>query len=261
MNTPAPPADPDDLDRLIWILESANQVALSRQFFAWTQGPLYTMLPHEILICGMATGPEQTLSLRYHSTSRYFTDKHFEAACNPRNGLITQALRHWRETRQPCLVPSPAGTPASDPAWETLLHRLELRNMAAHGLISAQGMLGAWFGFFRVKNLDARTTRSLELLMPTLSATYARVVALDGAAPGYANRLGGLLTAREMQVLEMVRDGLTNAQVAERLAISVMTAKNHMQNIRGKFKVRTRGLAVAEAIRLGLIRPSRQEAR
>lgn len=259
MNTPVPPADPEDRDRLIWILESATQVSHSREFFAWTQGPLYTMLPHEILICGMAGGPEQTLRLRYHSSSRYFTDKHFEAACNPRNGLITQVLKHWRETRQPCLVPSPAGAADCDPHWESLLHRLELRSMAAHGQISSQAVICAWFGFFRVKNLDARTARSLEILLPCITATYARVLSQECGMVEQGKILGCPLSRREIQVIEMVRDGCSNAEIAERLAISVMTAKNHMQNIRAKLKVSTRGQAVVESIRLGLIRSSREE--
>ncbi|MCU0809096.1 MAG: LuxR C-terminal-related transcriptional regulator [Candidatus Contendobacter sp.] len=259
MNPPVPPADPEDRDRLIWILESATQVSLSRQFFAWSQGPLYTMLPHEILICGIAAGPERNLRLRYHSASRYFTDKHFEAACNPRNGLITRVIEQWKETRQPCLIPSPPGATPCDPQWEALLHRLELRNMAAHGQISPQGGVSAWFGFFRVRNMDARTARALELLLPCLTATYARVLSQESGMVEPDRGLAYPLSRRQIEVVEMLRDGSSNADIAERLGISVMTAKNHVQNIRAKLKVGTRGQAVVESIRLGLIRPTREE--
>ena len=64
---------------------------------------------------------------------------------------------------------------------------------------------------------------------------------------------------RELQVLELTREGLSNAEIGERLALSAMTAKNHVQNICNKLGVRTRGQAVAEALRLGLIPPGRIE--
>lgn len=251
--------DVEDRYRLTHVMETALCVRDFQQFFAWTQGPLFTLLPHEILICGHAVQGSSALNLRFFSASRYFRKEHFDLACSTRNGLIAKAIRHWRNVLRPCILPQPDGYAACDIATLDTLVRLELKNFAAHGQLGFGGSLQSWFGFSRVQNLSERTGYLLELLVPTLSATYARVVALDGAASGRANRLGGLLTAREIQVLEMVRDGLTNAQVAERLELSVMTAKNHMQNIRSKLKVRTRGQAVIEAIRLGLLRSSREE--
>jgi len=250
----------EDHYRLANILETSLAVRSSTQFFSWAQGPLFMLLPHEILICGHAVLGSSDLKLRYFTASRYFRKEHFETACNPRNGLIMQAIRHWRTAHRPCILPAPSRHAVCDIATEDILKRLELKNLAAHGLLGACGGIQAWFAFSRVQNLGERTPYLLELLMPILSATYTRVVALDGAGQGGATRLGSLLTAREIQVLEKVRDGMSNADVADQLAISIMTAKNHMQNIRGKLKVRTRGQAVAEAIRLGLIRPSREES-
>lgn len=253
MYPPSIPADDEDRDRLIHVLESAAHVHQSSQFFAWAQGPLYSIIPHEIMICGMAEGPDQELRLRYFSATRYFKEEHFETACQSHIGLIAQVLRHWKTTRQPCLVPSPPDAPPRDPKWEALLQRLELRNMAAHGQLSPQGGLNAWFGFFRVEGPDLRTAQMLELLLPCITATYARVLfhESDAAEPGKV--VGGLLSRREIQVLELVRVGCSNVEIAGRLQLSAMTAKNHVQNIRTKLKVRTRGQAVAEAMRLGLI--------
>ena len=257
MKAMQPLADVEDHARLTHILESSLAVSNANQFFSWVQGPLFMMMPHEILICGHAALGSSDLKLRYFSATRYFRQDHFEIACNPRNGLIIQAISHWRTARSPCIVPSQGNT-ACDIATEDILHRLELKNMAAHGLVGSCGGIQSWFAFGRVKNLSERTAHLLELLMPIMSATYARVISMDAGAPMGAARVGRLLTVRETEVLEMVRDGMSNAEVAAHLALSVMTAKNHMQNIRGKLKVSTRGQAVAEAIRLGLIRHSRE---
>lgn len=249
----------ENRDRLVNILESATKVSRPSQFFAWTQGPLQALLPHEIMICGMAEGPEQELRMRYFTATRYFRAEHFEAACNPRDGLISQVVSHWKATRAPCLVPPPPTETLCNPEWEAMLHRLELRNMASHGQLSAQGNLNAWFGFFRVGEMDHKTSMILEILLPCITATYARMLSYEASATSQTRTMNNTLSRREIQVLELVRDGFTNLDIAQHLAISAMTAKNHVQNIRVKLKVRTRGQAVADGLRLGIIRSKQNE--
>jgi DNA-binding CsgD family transcriptional regulator/tetratricopeptide (TPR) repeat protein len=60
------------------------------------------------------------------------------------------------------------------------------------------------------------------------------------------------LTAREFEVLELVTEGLRNAQIAERLFLSTKTVDHHVSAILRKLDVRTRGEASAQAARLGL---------
>jgi DNA-binding CsgD family transcriptional regulator/tetratricopeptide (TPR) repeat protein len=63
------------------------------------------------------------------------------------------------------------------------------------------------------------------------------------------------LTARELDVLALLADGMRNAQIAERLVVTAKTAEHHVSAILRKLEVRTRGEAVAKAARLGLIAP------
>jgi DNA-binding NarL/FixJ family response regulator len=62
-----------------------------------------------------------------------------------------------------------------------------------------------------------------------------------------------LLSAREMDVLECLAAGLTNAQVATRLYVSRETVKTHVAHVLRKLEVGDRSAAVARARRLGLI--------
>ena len=74
------------------------------------------------------------------------------------------------------------------------------------------------------------------------------------AIPDELSRLG--LTAREVEVLRLVADGLSNSQIAERLFISRKTASVHVSNILSKLGVATRVEAAALAHRRGLVRDS-----
>ena len=55
------------------------------------------------------------------------------------------------------------------------------------------------------------------------------------------------LTARELEVLELLAEGLRNAQIAERLVLSEKTVDHHVSAILRKLDVRSRGEATAEA--------------
>lgn len=64
------------------------------------------------------------------------------------------------------------------------------------------------------------------------------------------------LTARELEVLALLVDGLRNAQIAERLVVSERTVDHHVSAILRKLGVGTRGEASAEALRRGVTRPA-----
>jgi len=53
------------------------------------------------------------------------------------------------------------------------------------------------------------------------------------------------LTSRELEVLQLIGDGLTNQRIAEQLVIEVGTVKNHVHNILDKLNVGSRGEAAA----------------
>jgi ATP/maltotriose-dependent transcriptional regulator MalT len=61
------------------------------------------------------------------------------------------------------------------------------------------------------------------------------------------------LTAREIQVLELLAEGLSNKAIAARLGISDQTVKFHVASVSGKLGAANRTDAVRRAVRRGLI--------
>lgn len=61
------------------------------------------------------------------------------------------------------------------------------------------------------------------------------------------------LTTREVQVLEVLRTGMRNKEIADALGITEETARTHIKNIFLKLNVHDRTAALAEAVRRGLV--------
>ena len=56
------------------------------------------------------------------------------------------------------------------------------------------------------------------------------------------------LTAREVEVLRLVAQGLSNAEIAEHLIISILTVKAHMRSLYNKLGISSRSAATRYAI-------------
>lgn len=87
-----------------------------------------------------------------------------------------------------------------------------------------------------------------------LSAEISHKMAERFPAPSPKNDLPiEELTARELEVLVMLAEGLGNGQIADRLGVSDHTIKFHISSILDKLGASTRTEAVTMALRMGLI--------
>jgi DNA-binding NarL/FixJ family response regulator len=84
-----------------------------------------------------------------------------------------------------------------------------------------------------------------------LIAEFAR---LRPQSPTKPERLGEL-TPRETEVLRLVAEGLSNAEIAERLIVTKETVKTHVSRILTKLDLRDRSQAVVLAYETGLVAP------
>ncbi|KIC68560.1 response regulator [Pseudarthrobacter phenanthrenivorans] len=91
--------------------------------------------------------------------------------------------------------------------------------------------------------LSPSVTRRIMAQLARHSRAAERPVALDR------------ITDREREVLQLVGEGLNNAEIAERLFITPLTAKTHVSRIMAKLMVRDRAQLVVLAYESGLVRP------
>ena len=148
-----------------------------------------------------------------------------------------------------------------EPAWESADLR-ELSEVAGLGMavvalvatreqarrVRASGALGILPRGAGVAALSAAVASVLEGL--AVSDPSLEPSARQGPAAGDFSES---LTARELEVLRLVAEGLSNKAIAARLGIRQSTVKDHVNSLLGKLGAQSRTEAVMLALRRGLI--------
>ena len=150
---------------------------------------------------------------------------------------LPEAYARWRQAEAACA--------AGAPARELAVPVERARELADR--LGARPLLAEVDGLARRARLPARgraTTAAAQ------ASGRAGARAAD-ASRDQAEALG--LTPRELEVLRLVADGLSNRQIADRLYISSHTAGVHVSHILSKLNVPSRVLAAGVAHRAGLL--------
>jgi DNA-binding NarL/FixJ family response regulator len=114
---------------------------------------------------------------------------------------------------------------------------------------------------YLLKSMDASSfVMNLEQLNEGDMAVDPKVV--NKIVGGYVELAQGnpapskeILTPREIELINLVAEGMPNKAIAQRLSVSENTVKYHIRQILNKLGVQNRTEAVTSAIRLGLINP------
>ena len=252
----------------IELFESSLRIYKREHFFSWLQGCFQSLLPHEVLLCAIRLENEDELHFESFISTRYVTDHHVELATKSTTGLISRVINSWQENHRPIFVA--AGLSVNSLGAYTVpfvesevaLQEIELKNIAAHGIASKEGSVISFFSFSRVPGeLNAKHAYFLELLVPHMHTALVRMLGVQYGKKSISQLEQGKIekqpiTSREKEVLQWVRSGKTNIEIASILYISTNTVKNHVHSAISKLGVENRLQAATKAYKLGMVNVS-----
>jgi len=253
--------DNEARDHLVWVIESSLQVRSHSGFFLWSQGALQTLVPHEMLICGVSDSFKPGFELQWFACTRRFREEHFRAACDPKDGVIAKLMSIWTKSGTPGFL----FQGSVDAETEEMLSRNELHNLVMHGVCGRSGGISGFYCFSHTRlDNSPRSKHIVEMITPFVHITFARMLADEARNTATARHLGAAKTAillgsnpvtgREIEILNWIKEGKTTQDIAQVLELSPFTVKNHVQRILKKLDARSRSHAIAQAIARGLLR-------
>jgi DNA-binding NarL/FixJ family response regulator len=98
------------------------------------------------------------------------------------------------------------------------------------------------------------------LLAPTITRRLIERYAVRDRSTTTLHRDLSTLTPRELEVLQLLARGLSNAELANRLQLSDATVKTHVARILSKLQLRDRAQAIVVSYETGLVIPGTREA-
>ena len=248
--------DPLKIEALMANLDASLRVHGRAQFFAWSQGLLQMLIPHEVLVCALRSG--EALSFRADSFSATVPDAAVFGSLFERDACVAHGLlKAWRAGRfRPLHYASVVDSPLAGGAFARELERAGVIQVVAHGCHDAAGEASAFFVFAcRPAPLAAEDAHLAQLAVPCLHAAWLRAL-VESAGEGRRPALRvGMLTPREREILRWIYLGKSNFEVGGILSISPLTVKNHVQKILRKLNVVNRTQAVGKGLAARLFAP------
>lgn len=267
---------PDQSEVLLRVIEGAPQVCRRHQFFVWTQGDFQRWLPHKLSVCGTYDRDQRDVVFDLFNSIPLPADV-LQGLRTARSDIMDAALVTWRRARGQASLMSLSQHGLNDPVSQSLI-QLGYDQFLLHGL-TRPGRPDELESFFLFTQPQASTPgeghhgeghygegdlQALEMLLPCLHMAYQRVCVTErqmmaGRSVGMLGSSGGgqvraaPITEREREILLWVRDGLSNQQISEKLGISALTVKNHVQKILRKLGAANRAQAVAKAMTMNAL--------
>ncbi len=102
---------------------------------------------------------------------------------------------------------------------------------------------------------EARAARATFVSLGAERDTAGADALISAAPRGGGPRAQGALSPRELEVLRLVAEGLSDSEIAQRLVVSPHTVHRHVANVRRKLRLPSRAAAVAYALKEGLLEP------
>ncbi|MEO8768061.1 MAG: XrtB/PEP-CTERM-associated transcriptional regulator EpsA [Nitrosospira sp.] len=230
---------PEDAERYFRIIQEGIGVRRHYDFVIWLQGEIQHYLPHEIMLA--AWGDFNSNLIRYDIASALLGVRTDYANMESLSPLLQGLFNRWIELDK---VPYTLGAGESGFLLEDEERGLQcplggalqgMRSILIHGISDERGHHDCLYLIFSSKKtLDTSMVNTIEVLLPYIDNALGRITPLprcEHPAPSlqYIEDYG--LSKREREVLNCVRMGKTNSEIAAVLGISIFTVTSHLQDI------------------------------
>jgi transcriptional regulator EpsA len=255
------PLEPDEhLERYFRIIQEGVAVQSHSDILQWLQGEIQYYVPHEIML------------VIWNDTGRkYLRHEVVSALPGVRNtdlqskDLLTLHRRLYEVWIALGRLPFRLGIGAEDRWFEGCAPLLifskavlEMRSLFVHGISdSYDGTECLYVAFSSAGSSGDATLPAMEYLLPCLDVALRRLGPTDSLISGahavedFPQPVSGYkLSAREVEILNWVKIGKSNAEIGLILKISIHTVKNHIQKILKKLDV---GNRIQAALTTGIV--------
>lgn len=138
-----------------------------------------------------------------------------------------------------------------------ILTTYETDEYVAQALRAASGFIGKGIGAEALLDAVRTVADGDTLLSPAaVRSLVARFLATPHDAPPHDPKQFAGLTPRELEMVALVATGLSNQEIAERMYVSPLTVRAHVQRAMTKLQARDRAQLVVIAYRTGLAHPA-----
>ena len=244
-------------EALMLNIDVSLRVHTRPQLFSWVQGALHSLIPHEILLCGLQEGRQGPMRVDSFSTTVVEAEK-LNETFQQDVSLVPQLIKQWEENRCRAVVSETERGPFASGALARAIAATGAPTVLAHGTHDAQGDMGSFFLFAgKQGTLGPKQAYLADLIVPYLHGAWVRSLVTWPIERAGATKpaKAGLLTPREQQILQWIYHGKSNIEIGMILDISPLTVKNHVQKTLRKLNVLNRTQAVGKALALRIVNP------
>jgi len=245
--------DPKDAAKFISILAASRLIRRPSDLFAWLK-EAQKFLPHQVLIA--AWGDFQRWNVKCELVSHLPGARLTQTRGCTLDDVLRDAYMQWlRGGREPLVLSAAAIGSLNRPCTCALHTALRgMRSLLVHGVRDKLSGCDSLYIALDGQSLLAPGEQSrfialAHLLLCQVDNVWRHLAAfrLDNLPAAQAIMLphGRELSARERQILVSLAHGRTNHDIAEALAISLFTVKNHLKRIFRKIGVSNRTQAAA----------------
>jgi transcriptional regulator EpsA len=249
--------DDSERETLLLNMDIALRVHTRAQLFSWVQGALQSMIPHEMLLCGLQEVRQGAMSVDAFSTAPVDCARVGELFKQDVS-LVPHLIAMWEENRCQAVLSESDRAPLATAAFPRELARVGASSALGHGTHDATGAMTSFFIFAcRPGSVGPKQVCLTDLIVPHLHSAWMRSLVtrpLDRTGAGKAAK-PSLLTPRETQILQWIYHGKSNAEIGMILEISPLTVKNHVQKTLRRLNVMNRTQAVGKALALRIVNP------